>query len=161
MLNAFAIAEASPRNVALTLGLEDLTADLGVVKTPGGAETAWASSQVIYAAKAAELQAIDSVYGDVADEEGLRQSVRFAKSIGFEGKGCVHPRQITIIHQEFAPSEEEITKARAIVEAFDEAQTKGLGVVSLGSKMIDPPVVKRAQSLVRLADEMKSAEKND
>ena len=161
VLNALAIAEASPRNVALTLGLEDLTADLGVVKTPGGAETAWASSQVIYAAKAAGLQAIDSVYGNVADEDGLRRSVKFAKSIGFEGKGGVHPRQIKIIHQEFAPSEEEVAKARAIVAAFEEAQAKGLGVVSLGSKMIDPPVVKRAQALVRLADEMTSAEKND
>jgi citrate lyase subunit beta/citryl-CoA lyase len=151
ILNADAIAGASLRNVALTLGLEDLTADLGVVKTTEGQETAWASSQVIFAAKANGLQAIDSVYGNVADEHGLRASVRTAKAMGFEGKGCVHPRQVMVVHEEFAPSQEELDRAQKIVAAFEEAEAQGLGVVSLGSKMIDPPVVKRALNLVRLA----------
>ena len=85
------------------------------------------------------------------DEDGLRASVREAKELGFEGKGCIHPRQIKPIHGEFAPSESEIEKAQKIVLAFDEAKKKGLGVVSLGSKMIDPPVVKRALQTVELA----------
>ena len=148
ILHAAEIAAASPRNVALTLGLEDLTADLGVAKTAGGAETLWARSQVIFAAKAHGLQAIDSVYGDVGDEEGLRASLREAKALGFEGKGCVHPRQIRIVHEELAPSPAEIERACLIAAAFAAAEAKGEAVVSLGSKMIDPPVVKRALRLV-------------
>ncbi len=153
IMNAMEIAAASPRNVALTLGLEDLTADLGVVKTRGGEETRWACSQVIYAAKAHGLQAIDSVYGDVGDEQGLRESLRLAKAMGFEGKGCVHPRQIRVVHEELRPSEAELARARKIVAAFEEAEAKGLGVVSLGSKMIDPPVVKRALKMVASVEE--------
>ena len=156
VMSALEIAKASPRNVALTLGLEDLTADLGVVKTAGGTETAWACTQVIFAAKACGLQAIDSVYGNIGDTDGLRNSVALAKSMGFEGKGCVHPRQIQVVHDAFAPSEAELEKARKIVAAFEDAQAKGLGVVSLGSKMIDPPVVKRALKLVAHAEEMNS-----
>lgn len=153
VMNAPEIAAASPRVVALTLGLEDLTADLGVVKTPGGEETRWACSQVIYAARAHGLQAIDSVYGDVGDEDGLRTSVRLGKALGFEGKGCVHPRQIRVVHEELAPSAAEIEKACRIARAFAEAEARGLGVVALGSKMIDPPVVKRALRVVREAVE--------
>jgi citrate lyase subunit beta/citryl-CoA lyase len=151
VMNAEAIAQASPRIVALTLGLEDLTADLGVVKTPGGEETAFACSWVIHVAKAHGLQAIDSVYGNIGDEEGLRNSLREAKAKGFEGKGCVHPRQIRIVHDEFAPTAAEIDRACKIALAFESADAKGLGVVSLGSKMIDPPVVKRALRLVGVA----------
>ena len=94
VLAAQAIAAASGRNVALTIGLEDYTADLGIAKTDAGSESLWARSMVVHAARAAGLQAIDSVYSDFADEVGLLASVREAKSIGFEGKGCIHPRQI-------------------------------------------------------------------
>ena len=104
------------------------------------------------AAKACGLQAIDSVYGNVGDEEGLRASGREAKALGFEGKGCVHPRQIRVVHEELAPSAEQIEKACAIVEAFEEAEAQGEAVVSLGSKMIDPPVVQRALNVVRRAE---------
>lgn len=150
VMNAMEIAAASPRNVALTLGLEDLTADLGVAKTAAGEETRWACSQVIFAAKAHGLQAIDSVYGDIGDEPGLRQSLRLAKALGFEGKGCVHPRQIRVVHEELAPSAAEVDRARQVVAAFQQAEAQGLGVVSIGSKMIDPPVVKRAMRIVQM-----------
>ena len=153
VLCAEEIAAASPRNVALTLGLEDLTADLGVVKTRDGEETRWACSRVVLAARAHGLQAIDSVYGDVADEDGLRESTRRARAMGFEGKGCVHPRQIRVIHEELRPGEAELEKARRIVAAFEEAEARGLGVVALGSKMVDPPVVKRALRMVAEAAE--------
>ena len=83
--------------------------------------------------------------------ESLRASVLEAKGLGFDGKGCIHPRQIPVIHEAFAPSAAELEKALRIVAAFEEAEAKGLGVVSLGSKMIDPPVVKRAQRVVKLA----------
>jgi len=151
VLNALQIAEASPNNVALAIGLEDYTADLGVQRTDEGTESFFARSMLINAARAAGIQAIDTVYSDVANEEGLRKSVQEAKSIGFDGKGCIHPRQIKPIHEEFAPSAAEIEKAVKIVAAFKEAEEKGLGVVSLGSKMIDPPVVKRALRTVKLA----------
>ena len=106
---------------------------------------------LVNAAKATGVQAIDTVFSDVSDMEALRQSVIEAKSLGFEGKGCIHPRQIKVVHEAFAPTTEEIEKAKKIVLAFEEAEKKGLGVVSLGSKMIDPPVVKRAIRTIDLA----------
>ncbi len=152
--NAFVIATASPRNVALTIGLEDYTADLGVVKTALGAESLYARTRLVNAAHAAGLQANDSVYGDVGDLAGLREWGRNARALGFEGMGCVHPLQIAVIHQAFAPSTQEIEKALKVVGAYRDAQQRGLGVVSLGSKMIDPPVVNRAVKLVERAERM-------
>lgn len=152
--NAFAIASASDRVAALTIGLEDYTADLGVVKTAQGNESLYARLRLINAARAAAVQAIDSVYGDVDDLQGLRSWAGESRTLGFEGMGCIHPRQIPVIHEAFAPSQMEIQKALSIVSAFEEAQRRGLGVVSLGSKMIDPPVVRRALKLVAQAKAM-------
>jgi citrate lyase subunit beta/citryl-CoA lyase len=149
--NAYAIASAADTVIALTIGVEDYTADLGIAKTPEGTETVWARNRLVNAAKAAGVQAIDSVFGDVADEEGLRAWSMKARAMGFEGMGCIHPRQIRVIHSAFAPSQAEIDKALAIVNAFHDAEAKGLGVVSLGTKMIDRPVVLRAQRLVARA----------
>lgn len=145
---AFEIAQSSPRVVALTLGLEDYAADLGVAKSASGEESAYARQRVVNAARAAGLQAIDSVYGDVDDLEGLLAWGRRSRQQGYQGMGCLHPRQIPVIHEAYRPTPAEIDKALRIVEAFEEAEAKGLGVVSLGSKMIDPPVVKQAQRLV-------------
>ena len=152
--NAFAIANASTQIVALTIGLEDYTADLGVVKTSAGNESVYARQRVVNAARAAGAQAIDSVFGDVADLEGLRAWALNSRAVGFEGMGCVHPLQIPVIHEAFAPSAAEIERARKIVTAYDEAQENGVGVVSLGSKMIDPPVVQRALKLIARAKAM-------
>ena len=152
--NAFAIAKSSDRIVSLTIGLEDYTADLGVVKTPEGTESLYARQRIVNASKAAGLHAIDSVFGDVANTEALRTWATNSRSMGFEGMGCVHPLQIPIIHNVFAPSSTEIEKAKKIVAAYKDAQAKGLGVVSLGSKMIDPPVVERALKLIGRAKAM-------
>lgn len=152
--NAFSIARASEKTVALTIGLEDYTADLGVVKTVSGAESLYARQRVVNAAHAADVQAIDSVFGDVSDLEGLRAWGSNARALGFEGMGCVHPLQIPVIHEAFAPTSTEIERARKIVAAYNEAQEKGLGVVSLGSKMIDAPVVQRALKLIGRAQAM-------
>ncbi len=152
--NAFNIATASANVVAIAIGLEDFTADLGVRRTAEATESFYARTRIINACKAAGIQPIDSVFSDVSDMEGLRKNVEVSKSLGFEGMGCIHPRQIQVIHQAFRPSEQEIEKAQKIVDAFKEAEAKGLGVVSLGSKMIDPPVVKRAlQTLQKLDNE--------
>jgi len=149
--NAFEIASAADSVVALTIGLEDYTADLGVRKTVEGGESYFARSRLVNAARAAGLQAIDSVFGDVEDMEGLRAWGVRSRAMGFDGMGCIHPRQIRVIHDAYAPTSEEITRALRIVEAFEEAKKKGLGVVSLGTRMIDPPVVLRAQRLVDAA----------
>jgi citrate lyase subunit beta/citryl-CoA lyase len=160
VIRAYEIASASKYNCALTIGLEDYTADIGTQRTNEGRESFLARQTIINAAKAAGIQAIDSVFSDVSDMEALRQSVIEAKSLGFEGKGCIHPRQIPVVHEAFAPTVEEIEKAKKIVLAFEEAEKKGLGVVSLGSKMIDPPVVKRAIRTTNLAMINNLLEKN-
>ena len=149
--NVFEIAAASQRVAAVTLGLEDYTADLGVPKTPDGDESLYARMRVVNAARAAGVQPIDSVFGDVADADGLRRWADRSRGMGFEGMGCIHPRQIEVIHDVFRPSDAEIEHALRIVAAFEDARSRGLAVVSLGSKMIDPPVVKRAQKLVERA----------
>jgi citrate lyase subunit beta / citryl-CoA lyase len=150
VVNAFAIASASSRVCGLAIGLEDYTADIGVERTPEGRESLYARATVVNAAKAAGVQALDSVYSDVDDLEGLRLSTLEAKSLGFEGKGCIHPRQIPIVHDAFAPTAQEIERAERIVAASKEAERSGSGVVALVSKMIDPPVVRRAERLLRL-----------
>jgi len=149
---ALEIATASPNVAALTIGLEDYTADLGAPRTPEGRESFWARSVVVNAARAAGVAPIDTVFSDVADMEGLRRACIEAKGLGFEGKGCIHPRQVPVVHEAFAPSAEEIERATRIVLAFEKAEKEKLGVVSLGSKMIDPPVVKRALRTVRMAE---------
>ena len=158
--NAYRIASASENVCALAIGLEDYTADIGVVKTNKGTESFYARSAVVNAAKAAGVQAIDSVFADVEDMNALRESVLEAKSLGFEGKGCIHPRQIKIVHEAFAPDEADIEKAKKIVAAFNEAKKNGSGVVALGSKMIDAPVVKRALHVIERAIQNNLLKKN-
>lgn len=149
--NAYEIASASENVVSLAIGLEDYTADLGTQRTRDGKESEWARYRLVNAAKAARIQPIDSVFSDVEDEEGLRNTVMVSKQMGFEGLGCIHPRQIAVIQDCFKPTEKEIEKACKIADAFHKAEEKGLGVVALGSKMIDPPVVKRAIKTIDLA----------
>ncbi len=153
-IKAYEIASASPNIVALALGLEDYTADIGVQRTLEGRESFWLRSVIVNAARAAKVQPIDTVFSDVTDMTGLRESVIEAKSLGFDGKGCIHPRQIQVVHEAFAPETNEIIKAKKIVIAFEKAERDGLGVVSLGSKMIDPPVVKRALNTINMAESL-------
>ncbi|OFY85660.1 MAG: citrate lyase ACP [Bacteroidetes bacterium RIFOXYA2_FULL_33_7] len=148
---AFEIAAASENVVSLAIGLEDLTADLGVKRTADANESFYARTRLVNACKAVGIQPIDSVFSDVGDMDALAKNVKISKSLGFEGMGCIHPRQIKVIHDNYAPETDEIEKAKKIVNAFIEATEKGLGVVSLGTKMIDPPVVKRAQKIIDLS----------
>ncbi|TNF40682.1 MAG: citrate lyase ACP [Bacteroidetes bacterium] len=145
------IASATDAVVALAIGLEDYTADLGVQRTKEGAESLYARNRIVVASKAAGIQPIDSVFSDVGDMEGLLQNVRSSKAMGFEGMGCIHPRQIAVIREGFSPLPEETEKAKKIVIAYRDALEKGLGVVALGTKMIDPPVVARAEKTITLA----------
>lgn len=148
---SFEIATASKNIVAMAIGLEDFTADIGTRRTQEATESFYARTRLVNACKAANIQPIDSVYSDVGDMEGLQETVKISRSLGFEGMGCIHPRQIKVIQKSYAPEKEEIEKAKHIVNAFIEAKEKGLGVVSLGTKMIDPPVVRRAEKIINLA----------
>jgi citrate lyase subunit beta/citryl-CoA lyase len=148
---AFEIAMASQNVCSLAIGLEDFTADLGVRRTNDATESVYARTRLVNACKAAGIQPIDSVFSDVSDMEALAINVKTSKSLGFEGMGCIHPRQIPVIVNNFAPEAAEIEKAQKIYRAFEEAKAKGLGVVSLGTKMIDAPVVKRAETTISLA----------
>ncbi len=157
---AFDLATSSTAVVAMAIGLEDYTADLGVSRTPEGRESFYARTRIVNACKAAGIQPIDSVFSDVSDLDGLEQTARESRSLGYEGMGCIHPRQIPVIHRAFRPTSEEIEKATHIMEAFKKAKEKGLGVVSLGTKMIDPPVVKRAERIVYLARQLNIPDDN-
>lgn len=149
--NSFEIARSSENVVAVAIGLEDFTADLGVPRTVEGRESLYARTRLVVAAKAAGVQPIDSVFSDVGDMDALKQNVLTSKALGFEGMGCIHPRQVPVINQGFSPDETEIQKSRKIVLAFEEAGENGLGVVALGTKMIDQPVVVRARKTIDLA----------
>jgi citrate lyase subunit beta/citryl-CoA lyase len=149
--NAFKIATSSPNIVAMAIGLEDYTSSIGVARTQNGNESFYARTRLVNACKAAGIQAIDSVYSDVGDMDGLIANVKISKNLGFEGMGCIHPRQINIINKGFAPDNEEIEKAKIIVNAFIQASDIGLGVVAIGTKMIDAPIVKKARKTIDLA----------
>jgi len=149
--NAVSIAAASPRLSALTLGGQDLAADLGIKATKEGRELLYAKGAVIIAAKAAGLEAFDTVYTDVNDLEGLLEATRTAVSLGFSGKAAIHPSQVPVIHAAFAPAETEVRKARAVVGAAREAEARGAGVVALDGRMIDAPVVAQAERTLELA----------
>ena len=155
VLNAQKIAKASKRNVMLTFGAEDFTADIGVKKSKEGKELYFARSQVVLAARAAGIQVSDTVYSDFEDIEGLIKDTEISKSIGFDGRGVIHPLQIEYIHTIYKPTEEEVEYAKKVVSALEEAEKSGSGVVSLGSKMIDAPVAKRAQRVLELAKKYK------
>jgi citrate lyase subunit beta/citryl-CoA lyase len=149
--NVFTIAGSSENIVSMVIGLEDYTADIGVQRTNEGKESFFARARLVNACKAKGIQPIDSVFSDVDDMEALRKNVIESKSLGFEGMGCIHPRQIQVIREGFAPSQNEIKRAKDIIRAFEDAKARGLGVVALGSKMIDAPVVARAGRIITQA----------
>ncbi len=151
VMNAFEIARASENVVALVIGLEDYTADIGIQRTIEGKESYFARCMIVNAARAAGVQPIDSVFSDIDDMEALKRNVTESKSLGFAGMGCIHPRQVAIINEYFLPDANEIDHARKIVEAFEKSEKEGSGVVALNSKMIDPPVVKRALKTIERA----------
>jgi citrate lyase subunit beta/citryl-CoA lyase len=148
---AYEIASADPSVVALTLGLEDLSAELAAPRTSEGWESFLARQTTVYAARAAGVPPIASVFSDIEDEAGLAAYVRRERGLGFDGIGCIHPRQIPVVHREMTPSEAETERAVRVVRAAREAEERGLGAVAVGSKMVDPPVVQQAFRTVRLA----------
>jgi citrate lyase subunit beta/citryl-CoA lyase len=151
IINCFDIAGSSPRLLGLAFGAEDYTASMGIERTKGGEELMNARTRVLWAAKSAGIQAIDTIFADVKDTEGLRRETEAVKALGFTGKSLVNPRQIEVVHEVFAPSAEQIGYALQVLEAIQRAREMGTGVISLGGKMVDAPVVKRAYRTLRTA----------
>ena len=151
IVNASAIASSSPRILGLTIGGQDLAADLGIKITREGLEMLYARSAVVLAAKAAGLLAFDTVYTDIEDLEGLREQAAMSVALGFSGKAAIHPSQIAVIHEAFRPDEKDVRKAERIVRGAREAEERGLGVVAVDGRMVDAPVVAQAQRTLELA----------
>ena len=149
VLNCVETARASARLVALAFGAEDFTASMEIDRTKSGEELFSARTQVVWDAKAAGLQAIDSIFADVNDMDALRAETLLVKRLGFTGKSLVNPRQIDVIHEVFRPSEDEIRHALEVMEAIKRAREMGTGVISLKGKMVDAPVVRRAARTIR------------
>jgi citrate lyase subunit beta/citryl-CoA lyase len=151
VLNCVETARASSRLVALAFGAEDYTASMEIDRTRSGEELFSARTQVVWAAKAAGIQAIDTIFSDVNDMEALRAETLLVKRLGFTGKSLVNPRQTEIIHEVFRPTAEEIQNAVEVMEAIKRAREMGTGVISLRGKMVDAPVVTRAARTLRTA----------
>lgn len=152
VLNAAMLAGCHERVAALIFGAEDLTAQLGVSRTEDGEELAFARSQVVLAAAASGVDAIDTVATDLDDMAALARDCQRARRLGFRGKLALHPRQVSLINQHFSPTPEEIARAREVIGAYTEARAAGEGVVRLGHEMIDVPVVLRAERVLALAE---------
>ena len=151
VVNAYAIATASPRLVAIALGAEDYCANLKTSRSLEGSELLYARGAIIVAARAAGIDAIDTVFSDVNNEEQLIRETQTIKQLGFDGKSVINPRQIKPVHRVFTPTQQEIVKANRILAASREAAERGSGVVALDGKMIDRPVVLRAERTLELA----------
>ena len=153
VVNAVNIARASPRMIALALAGFDYLVDMQSERSgESEPELFYARAAVLHAARAAGLDAFDVVYGDVNDMEGFLREVMIAKNLGFNGKSLIHPRQIKPLHQAYAPSPQELSRARRIIQAAEKAKKEGLGVISLDGKMVDPPVVAHAELVLRRAE---------
>ena len=151
VVNAYAIATASKRMMGIALGAEDYCANLKTQRSKDGAELALARETIVVAARAAGIDALDTVYSNLNDMETFRREVEFIKTLGFDGKSIINPRQIEVVNEVFTPKQKDIDKALAIIAAIKEAEKKGSGVIALNGKMIDKPVVTRAQRTVELA----------
>ncbi len=149
IINAYAIATASKRMMGIALGAEDYCANLKAQRTPSGDELLLARETIVVAARAAGIDALDTVYSNLNDMETFRKEVELIKRLGFDGKSIINPRQIEIINEVFAPTEKEIEKAKTIIAAIKEAAAKGSGVIAV--KMVDRPVVIRAERTIELA----------
>jgi len=159
LLNAFEIASASPRVVAIIFGAEDFTLDTGMQRSIEGDELFQPRIMVVVAATAAEVAAIDTPFNDFRDEAGLVRETSLARRLGFQGKYVIHPSQVEPVNQAFRPSPEEVEQARRVVEAFDAAEAEGFASTSVDGKMIDIPIAGRARRLLSVADSIERREK--
>lgn len=158
--NAFFIATAAERVRALFLGAEDLTADLQCKRTKEGKEIFYARTRLVMAARAAGVEVYDTPFTDVNDDEGIVADAAFARSLGFSGKAAISPRHVAPINQAFSPALEDVRYAYEVMDAIALAKKQGKGAISLRGKMIDAPIVTRAQQTIAMAQAL-GMEKED
>lgn len=151
VLNAPAIAKSSTRLIGIALGAEDYVTNMKTRRHPDGQELFFARSMILHAARAAGIAAIDTVYSDVDNTEGFEVEVRLIKQLGFDGKSVINPRQIPLVNTIYAPTEKEIQNAKEVIWGIREAEAKGSGVISVNGKMVDKPIVERAERVIALA----------
>ena len=157
--NAASIASACPRVAAIFLGAEDLTADLRCPRTKEGTEIFYARSRMVSAARAAGVDVYDTPFTDVNDDEGIVRDAQFARSMGFTGKACISPRHVRAVNEAFSPTQKEIDYAYEVLEAIRQAKEQGRGAISLHGKMIDKPIVLRAEQTIAMAEAIKGGER--
>lgn len=145
------IATASPRLIGIALGAEDYVRNLKTERSPEGIELLFARCSILQAARAAGIQAFDTVYSNANNEEGFLKEAALIKQLGFDGKSLINPRQIELLHNLFAPTQKDVDQAKRIIEAAEEAERQGSGVVSLNGKMIDAPIIDRAKLVLERA----------
>lgn len=159
--NVYEIAGSEPRIDAITIGGQDLTADMGIVKTPDGVGIDYARKRIVMAGKAHGLDVLDTVFADVNDEDGLREETEYIKKIGFAGKALINPRQVDGVHEVFNPTENEVRKAYRVYSEFIKNKKAGIGVFAIDGKMVDAPVVQRAITVLEFANiDLKEIEEN-
>lgn len=154
VLNALSIAQSSSRLIGIAIGAEDYVTAMKTRRYPerNSEEILFARSMIVHAARAAGIAALDTVFSDVDDSDTLRKEVELIKQLGFDGKSVINPRQIPIVNEVYTPTEKEINNAIDVVNAIEEAEAKGSGVIALNGKMIDKPIVERAQRTLMLAE---------
>ncbi len=151
VLNAREIAHSSDRLIGIAIGAEDYVTNLMTKRSPEGTELFFARSMILHAARDAGIAAIDTVYSDVENEEGLRAEVHHIKQLGFDGKSVINPRQIPVVNEIYAPTEQEIQSAIDVIHGIREAEARGSGVISVNGQMVDKPIVERAERTIALA----------
>ena len=150
--NAFAIASSTKRIQALFLGAEDLTADLQCKRTKEGKEIEYARTRLVVAARAAGVDVYDTPFTDVNDDEGIVKDAEYAKALGFTGKSSISPRHVEVINSVFSPTQKDVDYAYEVMEAIALAKAQGKGAIALHGKMIDAPIVTRAQRTIDMAE---------
>lgn len=151
VLNAREIAKADPRVEAMALGAEDFTASMGALRSREGMEVFYARNAVLMACREAGIDALDIVYSNFRDMEGLKADAEFSRALGFDGKTVIHPGQVDIVNASFAPSEKEIKQAIRVLETLKQGEAEGKGVITLDGSMLDKPMELRAKAVIEKA----------
>ena len=161
VLNAREIAKASERLIGIALGAEDYVTNMKTKRYPDGQELSFARNMILHAARAAGIAAIDTVYSNVDNVEGFQNEVQKIKQLGFDGKSVINPRQIPLVNAIYTPTDKEIQNAKEVIWGIREAEAKGSGVISVNGKMVDKPIVERAQRVIALAKAAKLITEED
>jgi citrate lyase subunit beta / citryl-CoA lyase len=151
VLHAEEIAKSSDRMIGIALSAEDYTTDMKTHRYPDGQELLFARNMVVHAARAAKIAAFDTVFSNMNDPEGFYRETRLIHQLGFDGKSLVNPRQIEMVNEVFTPTRDEISNARNVMAAIEQAKEQGSGVISMDGKMVDRPVALRAERVMKLA----------